>query len=154
MDTIHAIQGHLAGLRAIGCTKGVQCLELELQKAKRKLRSITSERPTVFNTFSRLRHAEEARRLENVRITAERKERWRSAQKVIAEKNAAAKELQVKRQRLQELENISACKHAVKNFTLEELGKGANNAGGVKGKQQSLGPVLLGSTQDSPQVQK
>ena len=74
-----------------------------MQKAKRKLRSITSEKPTVFDTFSRLRHAEEVRRLEHVRITAERKGRWRDAQKAIAEKNAAAKELQVKRQKLQEM---------------------------------------------------
>ena len=156
MDTIHAIQGHLTGLRAIGCTKGVQCLELELQKAKRKLRSITGEKKAVFDTFSRLRHAEEARRLENVRATAERKERWRSAQKVIAEKNAAAIKLQAKKRQLLQLENVAACKHAVRNFTLDELGKGAKNAGGAKGKRiagTSLS-VLLGSTQDSPQVKK
>ena len=67
--------------------------------------------------------------------TAERKERWRDAQRAIAEEKQATKQLQVKRQKLQELENVSACKHAVKNFTLEELGKGANNAGGAKGKK-------------------
>ena len=135
MDTMRAIQGHLEGLRAVGCTKGVQCLEQELLKTRRKLRNITRENESVFNTFSRLRHAEDLRRLEYDRATAERKERWRDAQRAIAEEKQATKQLQVKRQKLQELENVSACKHAIKNFTLEELGKGANNAGGAKGKK-------------------
>ena len=134
MDTIHAIQVHLEGLRAVGCTRGVQCLEQELQKAKRKLRSITRESTPAFDTFSRVRHVEEMRRLGHGRVTAERKERWRDAQTTIAEEKAA-KELQVKRQKLQELENISACKHAAKSYFLEDLGKGANNAGGAKGEK-------------------
>ena len=50
-------------------------------------------------------------------------------------KNAADKELQVEKQKIFEVGNISACKHAVRNFTWEELGKGAKNAGGAKGEK-------------------
>ena len=84
MDTMHAIQAHLEGLRAVGCTRGVQCLEQELQNAKRKLRSTTRESTPAFDTFSRLRHVEEMHRLEHDRVIAGRKKRWRDAQRVIA----------------------------------------------------------------------
>ena len=107
-------------------------------KSQKEIEEHHRGKKAVFDTFSRLRHAEEARRLENVRITAERKERWRSAQKVIAEKNAAAIKLQAKRRQLLQLENVAACKHAVRNFTLDELGKGAKNAGGKQGKKNRL----------------
>ena len=43
-------------------------------------------------------------------------------------KKEAAQKLQRKRRKLQELENATACKHAIKSFMLEDLGKGANNA--------------------------
>ena len=135
MDRIHALQGHLEGLRVVGCIGDLQCLELELRKERRKLRALTQEHEATFNTFSRIRRAEDLRRLEHDRVTAERKERWRDAQRVIAEEKQAAKNLQVKRRKLQELESVAACKYAVKHFTLEELGKGGKNAGGVKGRK-------------------
>ena len=135
MDAIHAIQGHLAGLRQIGCVRGVQALECELTKAKRKLRNITNDNESVRNEFTRLRRAEELRQAESHRAMAERKEAWLEAQRTMASTKAANKELQVKRQKLQELESTTACKHAVKSFRLEDLGKGANNAGGAKGKK-------------------
>ena len=34
-----------------------------------------------------------------------------------------------------ELENIGACRHAIKSFTLDRLGEGSANAGGVKAKK-------------------
>ena len=135
MDAIHAIQGHLEGLRHIGCVRGVQALEYELTKAKRKLRNITQETESVQTEFTRLRRAEELRRAESDRQLAERKERWLEAERTLAAAKAASKELQVKRQKLVELESTTACKHAVKSFRLEDLGKGANNAGGAKGKK-------------------
>ena len=65
----------------------------------------------------------------------ERKETLLEAERTQAATKAAIKELQVKRQKLQELESTIACKHAVKSFRLEDLGKGVNNAGGAKGKK-------------------
>ena len=69
---------------------------------------------------------------------AERKEMWLEAERAKTAAKAADKELRVKRQKMQELESITACKHAVKRFRLEDLGKGANNAGGAKGKKNRL----------------
>ena len=135
MDRIHAMQGYLEGLRQIGCVQGVQAVEHELAKAKRKLRNITRDSESVRTEFSRLRRAEELRRAESDRAMAERKEMWLEAERMMAATKAASKELQVKRQKLQELESTTACKHAVKSFRLEDLGKGANNAGGAKGKK-------------------
>ena len=135
MDRIHAIQGHLEGLRQIGCVRGVQALDYELAKTKRKLRTITREDDSVRNEFNRLRRAEELRRVENERAVAERKEMWRDAERAKAALKAANTELRVKRQKVQELESITACKHAVKRFRLEDLGNGQKNAGGAKGKK-------------------
>ena len=133
-DTIHTLQAHLEGLRAVGCVRSVQSLEYDLRMAKRKLRALTQGDDAVLNDFYRLRHAEEMRRLEQDQIVAERKERWREAERAIADKKKAEKELQVKRRKLQELEGVYACKHAIKNFTVEHLGKGEKNAGGAKGR--------------------
>ena len=133
-DTIHTLQAHLEGLRAVGCVRSVQSLEYDLRMAKRKLRALTQGDDAVLNDFYRLRHAEEMRRLEQDQIVAERKERWRDAQEAIEAKKKAEKELQVKRRKLQELEGAYACKHAIKNFTVEHLGKGEKNAGGAKGR--------------------
>ena len=36
---------------------------------------------------------------------------------------------------IMEFESIGACKHAIKTFTLAELGEGCTNAGGNKGKK-------------------
>ena len=123
MDMIHALQGNLEGLRAVGCVRAAQCLELELTKVRRRLRAITQEDESVLNTFTNLRRAEDLRQLEHEQAIAERKEKWRDAQLAIAAEKEATKQLQVKRQKLQELESVTACKHAIKNFTLEELGK-------------------------------
>lgn len=138
MDAIHAIQGHLEGLRQIGCVRGVHALEYELTLAKRKLRIITRESDPVRTQFSRLRRAEELRRAECEQAITKRNEMFREAQRIMAEKKAAEKELHVKRQKLQELESATACKHAMKRYRLEDLGKGASNAGGAKGKKNRL----------------
>ena len=135
MDAIHAMEGHLEGLRQIGCVRGVQAVEYDLTAAKRKLRNITRDTEAVRGEFNRLRRAEESRRLEEARAVAERKEMCLAAERTQAAVKAASKELQVKRQKLQELESTVACKHAVKRFRLEDLGKGVNNAGGAKGRK-------------------
>ena len=65
----------------------------------------------------------------------ERKQMLVEAERAQAATKAAIKELQAKRQKLQELESTIACKHVVKSFRLEDLGKGVNNAGSAKGKK-------------------
>ena len=96
---------------------------------------MTREDDSVRNEFNRLRRAEELRRAESDRAVAERKEMWREAERAKAAMKAASTELRVKRQKVQELESIIACRHAVKRFRLEDLGKGEKNAGGAKGKK-------------------
>ena len=135
MDRIHAIQGHLEGLRHIGCVRGVQALDYDLAQTKRKLRTITREDDSVRNEFNRLRIAKELRQAESDRAVAERKEMWRDVERVKAAAKSANTELRVKRQKLQELESITACRHAVKSFRLEDLGKGEKKSGGAKGKK-------------------
>ena len=43
-STIAALQGTIEGLRAIGSVRGVQCIEAELTKERRKLRKLSKSR--------------------------------------------------------------------------------------------------------------
>ena len=154
MDTIHELQGHLEGLRALGCTRGVQCLENELQKANRKLRNMTEANASVLNTFNSLRRAEELRRVEQERATAERKDRWRDARRAIAEEKEATKQLQVKRQKLQELESVYVASMPSRisrwmNWVRVLPTRAESKGGKIVGKSLI---VLLGYKQGSPQV--
>ena len=58
-----ALEGMIQGLQAIGSISGVQSLELELSKEKRKVRHLVAESPAVAEAFSRLRNAEDQQSL-------------------------------------------------------------------------------------------
>ena len=50
---ISALESSIAGLRATGNLRGVQVLELELTKERRRLRALTKESPAVAEAFFR-----------------------------------------------------------------------------------------------------
>ena len=67
---------------------------------------------------------------------ADKRGEWkRDAAKALADRNAAFAEMRETKRKIVEMENISACRHAVKSFTLEALGKGSLNAGGAKARK-------------------
>jgi hypothetical protein len=133
-DTIACLEGHLAGLRAMGLVKCTQNVETELNKAKRRLRELVRESPAVADAFLRLRRAHDQDSLVDARMAALQKDRKRAAAAAVAERNAAVAELKETKRKIQDFENISECRQAFKSFTLEALGKGSVNAGGAKGR--------------------
>ena len=136
--TIAALQDALESLRAAGCVRGLQCIEAEVAKERRRVRALSVESPAVAVCFLRLRRAEEQRCLEAARAVADQNARKRAADKAICDRNAAVAEEKAAKKRLLDTEGTIACKHAVKTFLLDSLGAGEKNAGGGKGRKQRL----------------
>jgi hypothetical protein len=133
--TIAALEGTIGGLRAIGSVRGVQAIESELAKERRKARQLVTASPAVADAFWRLRRAEDQERLTNKRIADQHRERKRDATKAIADRDTAVAELRETRRKIHDMESIGACRHAIKTFTLEALGEGNDNAGGPKARK-------------------
>jgi hypothetical protein len=133
--TMAALEATLEGLRAIGSVRGVQCIELELSKEKRKARQLITESPAVADAFLNLRRAEDRERLMQKRMVDQHNDRKRDAAKALADRNTAVAEFRETRRKIQEMESIGACRHAIKTFTLDALGEGNDSAGGVKARK-------------------
>jgi hypothetical protein len=123
--TIAALAGHVDALREIGHLRGVQKMEEELSKEKRKERLLIRDSPAVAESFLRLRKAEERDNMQRRQLVAERINRKRDADKAISDQEAAVAELKRTKTKIQEMENLRVAKHAIKTYTLEALGQGA-----------------------------
>ena len=137
--TIAALEGTIDALRSIGSVRSVQCIEVELAKERRKARRLVEENPAVADAFLQLRQAEDQDQFMRKRVADEQNERKRAATKAIANKTAADAKLRDVKKQIQELEGIMSCRHAIKPYTLEQLGAGSDNAGGFKGKKRGVG---------------
>ena len=91
--TMAALEATLEGLRAIGSVRGVQCIETELGKQRRRARELIQESPAVADAFQQLRRAEDQERLMRIRMADQHRERKREAAKAIADRDAAVAEL-------------------------------------------------------------
>ena len=60
----------------------------------------------------------------------------------MADQKAAVAELQGTKRKLRELENLSACRHAIKTYTAETLGKGCVTVANVARARKSRFEVL------------
>ena len=91
--TIAALELTIESLRGIGSVRGVQSIEEELKKERRKERELLQESPAVADAFLRLRRAEEQGALMQKRLAANQKDRKREAAKAMAERDAAVADL-------------------------------------------------------------
>ena len=82
--------------------------------------------------------AEDDDRLMKMRIAEQHNARKRDAAKAIADRDAAFADMKSTRRKIQELENIGACRQAMKTFTLDALGEGSANAGGPKANKNRI----------------
>ena len=133
--TIAALESTMEGLTATGVVRGVQCIEAEIRKQRRRERDLVRESPAVAEAFMRLRRAEEEEFLNQKRLAAQLKQRKRDATEAIAARNAAVADLKRARQSIQDMESTRACKQAINTFTLQALGAESANAGGKKAQK-------------------
>jgi hypothetical protein len=136
--TKSALELTIEGLKAVGAVRSVQYVEYELQKEKRKERALVKASPAVAEAFLRIRSAETQADILRARQTAQQKDRKREALKAVADLNSAVAELAKTRRLIKDVEGAAAAKHAIKTFTLDALGDGEKNAGGVKAKKCRL----------------
>ena len=124
---------------------GVQCIEAEIQKQRRRERNLVRESPAVAETFMRLRRAEEQESQEKKLRAAQMNRRKKDAADAIAARNAAVADFKITKRSIQDLESTRACKHAIKTFTLDALGAGSASAGGAKANKsvRSSGPHFM-----------
>ena len=134
-STIATLEATIESLRAIGQVRAVQNIQAELDKQRRKLRKLSQESPAVAESFARLRRAEEQETLRMKRLADQYRQTKQSVAKALEEKKAAVAEFRQMKRKIQEMESVSASRHALKTFTLEALGDGSDNAGGNKGKK-------------------
>jgi hypothetical protein len=133
--TIAALEIHTQGLRNMGQVRSAQVLEQDMKKERRKLRATMSQSPAVADCFMRLRNAEDQERIANNKMAAQHKERKRSAAAALADRDNAVAELRKTKRKILELECVRACRHAMKTFSLADLGQDQDNAGGKQGKK-------------------
>jgi len=115
--TIGALEATIESLRSIGSVRGVQSIEAELNKERRKERQLLAESPAVADALLRLRRAEEQDAVMQKRLAAERADRKRAAAKAIADRDAAVADLKRVKKSITEMEDLSACRHAIKTYT-------------------------------------
>jgi hypothetical protein len=134
--TIAALQESIEALRQAGCIKAMQCIEHELAKERRRERQLASVSPAVADAFKQRRQAEAQDVLRKRRLAAEQNQRERFAHKAIEERNAAVAEIKRHRKAIQDYENLSETRHAMKTFTVDALGQGSSTAGGQLGRRR------------------
>ena len=144
-DQIHAIQINMsaleesiAALRAVGHLAAMQGLEIELAKERRRQRVLVQTCPAVAASFLQRRDAEEQETRRRKRLADDLNKREVHAAKVKAELERANEELKKRKREIQEYENLAEAKHAMKTYTVESLGEGSANAGGVQGRKKRL----------------
>ena len=149
-STIASLEFTIESLKGMGMVRGVQCLEEEIHKQRRRERDLVRESPAVAEGFMRLRKAEAEEFLRRKRIAAQLNQRKRDAAEAIAARDAAVADMKKVRKTIQDLESTRACQMDIKTFTLEALGAGTQNAGGTKGKKTFRGAEPLGTSQSRP----
>ena len=130
--SIATLEAALESIKSIGNVSAVQSIEAEIAKERRRERELSKQSPAVADAFARLRSAEDLEYLCQKRALAEQKDRKRAAETAVAEKNAAVAELKRIKQSIADAEGQSACRYAIKTFTVEALGGDSATAGGAK----------------------
>ena len=137
--TITSLIATIEGLRAIGSVRGVQCIEVELAKKRRKLQTLVQESPVVADSFLRLRRAEDEDIRMKDRAGTQQLERKRDAAKVQADRDAAVAELRHTRRKITEMESVGDCRHVIKTFTLRRWAKVTTKLAVPKGNKTFRG---------------
>ena len=84
----------------------------------------------------RMRAAEEQEKRAKSMQLAEQRAVKRKLEETTSQRNAALAELKKTKKSIKEMENVQASKYALKTYTVDALGAGSQNAGGVKARNK------------------
>ena len=125
----------MASLKACGAMNSVINLENEIRKERRRMRAMSKEDPDVLLALARQRDEEEARDRERRRLVDQANARTLSAARLRKQIQDAN---EVLKHDIMEAECLLETKHAVKTYSLEDLGQGRSRGGGAAGKKRRL----------------
>ena len=133
---IAVLETAMWSLKEVGAQGAVAQITNDIRKEKRRARASSREDQEVLNALARQRDAEMA--LERTRrlMLQEGKKRAQTAAKLNEEAKAAKARLKKRKREIEDAEAVLEAKHAIKQYSLEELGKGRSRGGGVAAKKR------------------
>ena len=144
-----------AELKRVGAVRASVQMGNAILTEKRRMRARTRTDADVALALARLNDARAAEERKRRRLIDEAASRREALDKLNGEAAVAAKKLRASNKAIAEAEEVLEAKHALKSFTLEQLGAGKKNCGGAAGKKKR-GDVLdrmarLGTGLSAPQ---
>ena len=136
--TISAMETAIEALRELGALQAVANLENEIRKEKRRQRGMSREDDHVAYALARKRDEEEIREQKRRRMVEECNQRSITQAKLNQQNKEAAALLRKYKQDLHDTEKLLEMKHAMKTFTLDDLGNSRSRGNVEKGKKKRL----------------
>ena len=136
LSLIATYESAIASLKAVGAMKAVINLENDIQKERRRMRACCKESPDVLLALARQRDEEQAKERARLLAVADANARTLSAAKLKQELAVASATLRKRKAMIMEAETLVETKHAVKTFSLEDLGHGRSRGGGAAGRKR------------------
>ena len=135
---VATLESAMASLKACGAMNSVVNLENEIRKERRRMRAMSNEDPEVLLALARQRDEEEARDRERRHLVDQANARTLSAARLRKQIKDANEVLRKRKHDIMEAECLLETKHAVKTYSLEDLGQGRIRCGGAAGKKRRL----------------
>ena len=126
----------MASLKEVGAQGAVAQMVNEIRKEKRRARASSREDQDVLLALARQRDQEMALERKRRLMLQEDKKRALTAAKLNEEAKAAKARLKKRKREIEDAEAVLEAKHAIKQYSLEDLGKGRSRGGGVAAKKR------------------
>lgn len=133
---IHALTQSLETLREVGAVACVANLENEIRKERRRVRALASEEPAVAAALAKRRDEEQLSHLQRQREVAIMNRKREAACAVQKELMAASDLLRKRKAEMMAHEKMLESRHAIKTFSVDLLGQGCANAGGIQARRR------------------
>ena len=126
----------LQQLRDCGAMSAAVSMQNEIRKEIRRQRLLQTESPAVAAAFLRQRDLEILQQIESRRKVAEANENEKALETKRRALTSAAAELQKKKAKLLDVEQMLEVQHSIKRFSLKSLGDEQKKSGGAKCRKQ------------------
>ena len=128
----------MGSLKAVGAQAAVVHMANNIRKERRKARAIGRDDPHVLLALARQRDADEAQERRRRLLFSEGRKRTLTAVAVNDELKAANALLKNRKLGINHAENMLETKHAIKTYSLEDLGHGQRRVGGAVARKRRL----------------
>ena len=135
---ISVLETAMASLKEVGAQGSVAQLQNEIRKEKRRVRASSREDQDVLRALAQQRDQEIASERQRRLMLQDDKKRAMTAAKLNEEAKVAEALLKKRRREIEDAEVVLETKHAIKQYTLQDLGMGQKRVGGVAARKNRL----------------